>query len=207
MDALLKAFASKGFKLKFKEQYGLGSYVVIDGQSVQFSLDVASKRFIIPVSKEKENAWILGPKVGYTPTEVLRFRLQGEIFALDRPNLPLERQLGSVFKAIIETAARMRSQHEESQKQAAIDRQEAIRRYEAEAQRKRLFEDMENWSKSEQLRGLIARFRLELEKDPASRTEYTESWLSWADKHVSQTGPFSAGVQQFLEKYSRTVTR
>jgi hypothetical protein len=92
MDALLKAFDSKGFKLKFKEQYGLGSYVVIDGQAVQFSLDVASKRFDIPVSKQKENPWFLGPKVRYTPTELLPFRIRGDIFALDRPKLPLEKQ-------------------------------------------------------------------------------------------------------------------
>lgn len=169
MDALLKAFDARGFKLKFKEQYGLGSYVVIEGQSIQFSLDVASKRFDIPAS---QRSGLYGQKVGYTPTEVLRFRIQGDIFASDLAGFPLEKQLGSVVKTLIQTSVNMCEQEERRRKQAAVDRQDEIRRWEAEAQRKKLFEDMESWSRSEQLRGLISRLRIELEKDPVSRTEY-----------------------------------
>jgi hypothetical protein len=80
-------FDSKGFKLKFKEQYGLGSYVVINGQSVQLSLDVASKLFDIPVSKQKEDSWLLGPKVGYTPTEVLTYSFWIALSSLLRSSL------------------------------------------------------------------------------------------------------------------------
>jgi hypothetical protein len=145
-------------------------------------------------------------KVSYAPTEVLRFRIRGDVYASDRTGFPLEKQLGSVMKELIETSARMREQEERRKKQAAIDRQAEIRRWEAEAQRKRLFEDMENWTKSEQLRSLISKLKSELEKDPASGTEYAESWLVWADKHAALIDPFSGGAQTFLERYTKKPT-
>ena len=63
MDAVMKAFDARGYTVKFKEDYGLGSYVIVDGQSIPFSLDAASKRFDIPASKQKDS-W--SPKVEYT---------------------------------------------------------------------------------------------------------------------------------------------
>jgi hypothetical protein len=109
-------------------------------------------------------------------------------------------QLDPIFRALQQAGIRLRERHEEWERQRRINEQRELERQKAERQRKKLFEDLDNWTKADQLRSMIAK-STELLKDQKADLEYAERWLKWAEGHAAYLDPFSEGLEGFFKHY------
>lgn len=203
MDALLKALATRGYKVKVEKGK---TACWIDEERVHFYLWETVKRSERePTQKEKAEPWRFDKWV-FTPTGELTFVID-EPWAerknwRDRRQKQLEHQLNDIVAGMFAAAERIRlkeiERNEEQERWAEAERRraEGERQQSIEGERRNQLDAVAaSWKKSRELR----EFLREIEKSISSSTQTPETkprddWLAWARDYADELDPFKNGV-------------
>lgn len=212
MDALFKAFAKRGLKIKPATWDRGDASVIVDNEEVEFTLDEPTRQKPHELTaQEKRDAekyshsW--APKYDYVTGGQLILKITSYYWGAglrttwkDRPDAPLEDKLGEFMAGLMLVASyrrqeSLRREAEERRREEALARQREIqRRKEAEAKATReLFENADRWHEVQRLEAYIARIKdeaaeqgLAIEPDNA-----IGKWLAWAEKKAQRRNPIA----------------
>ncbi len=209
MDALIKAFEARGWKVDLGSGDDRKSYVTILGQRLPFGIREMLKKIANPPAKPER----LSDGRMYTPWQA-EYRdehsgLLAFVIRHDRGHgvlkswgetktRRLEERLGDFIISLVRAAyedlkaERRRVERERQAEEAAERRREEERRREAEAARVRaLLRQSVRWETSRRLRGYLTAVRAAAELLPGGLQADTEfsSWLAWAESFARSIDP------------------
>jgi hypothetical protein len=205
MDALLKAFETRGLEIEVDEQK---TQCLIDGERVKFYLWEMVKRSERERNKEQRERPSTFERWVFTPTGELVFVL--DEYCLDRKNWkdkkqsPLEDRLNDIMVGMITAAEIIRIKNlqyeQERQRRLEAERQreevERQRRLEAEC-RHELDAMVALWMKSFNLRQFVVECEKALSPDAKQPSDGSEvAWLAWAYSYADQIDPLKNGQFQ-----------
>jgi hypothetical protein len=203
MDALIKAFERRGWKVSIATGDDRKTYVTVLGRQVPFGIREKIKKVENPPPKPvrlRTGEWYTPYQTKYQDVPsgrlalVLRDRWGDSVNQSweDSASLPIEDQLNDFVVGLVARAhydQEWDRKREENERARAVEQQrrfEEARRRELEAARGRELEiEAENWAKSQQIASYLAEIRR-----AAAPDDRLEDWLSWAESCVQQLNPF-----------------
>jgi hypothetical protein len=209
MNALVRAFEVRGWKIALGSQDDRKSYVTIFGQRLPFGIREMLKKVANPPAKPER----LYDGRMYTPWQskyrdehsgVLAFVIRNDWGRgvnkswAETQTRPLEERLGDFVISLVRDAhedlerARRRAESERLAEEAAERRREEERRREAEAARVRaLLQQADSWGTSTRLTDYLMAVRAAAEKQPGGLQPDTElfNWLAWAESYARSINP------------------
>jgi hypothetical protein len=215
MDALIKAFESRGFQVWNETNKLPNTYVQIFGEKLEISLAEKFSRIDhVPTEKEKKQkekhpSLSYYPRWDYTPTGKLSLSMDvwcthgirknwSDGFTRKVESMLNDFIIGAIKVAGIKKQWRLEREAEERKwQEEQRKREEEARQREAEEQRLRDLEDQaELWAKSNQLREYIRTVEKAATAKQCSRQfqEKAEKWLAWARRHADQLDPLHTGL-------------
>jgi hypothetical protein len=106
--------------------------------------------------------------------------------------------------ALVRASRELRERAETRVREEIAARERERLRVEAQTQLRKLFEDVENWSKAKVLYQFIERFEEEVRKSSSECGEFAGRWLIWAKNHVARIITTSKiHGQNFAEEITR----
>jgi hypothetical protein len=223
MDALIKAFERRGWKVWVGTNDDRKTYVGVLGRQVPFGLREKIKKVENPPPKAvrlRSGEWYTPYQSKYrdTPSDklalVLRNRWSDSVDESweDSPDLPVEDQLNDFVVAVVARAHydlewdRRRDEAERARAAEQQRRFEEAQRREVEAARGRELErQAENWMKSRQIKTFLAAVK-ESASEASEIDLYTPlgEWLSWAETYANRLDPFKNELEQLLASNKRS---
>lgn len=209
MDALVRAFEARGWKVELGSGDDRKSYVTIFGQRVPFGIRETLKKVANPPAKPER----LSDGRMYTPWQAQYRDEHSGLLAFvirhnwghgvlkswaERKTRRLEERLSdfiiSLVKAAYEElqADRRRAERERQEREAEERWRAEERRREAEAARVRaLLQQAESWGTSWRLNGYLMAVRAAAESQPGGLQADTElyAWLTWAESYARSIDP------------------
>jgi len=209
MDALVRAFEVRGWKIALGSRDDRKSYVTIFGQRLPFGIREMLKKVANPPAKPER----LYDGRMYTPwRSKYRDERSGVLAFVIRNNWghgvhkswaetqtrPLEERLGDFVISLVRDAyedlerARLRAESERLAEEAAERRREEERRREAEAARVRaLLQQSDLWYNSRRLNDYLRAVRTAAESQPGGLEQDSDlsKWLAWAEAYARSTDP------------------
>lgn len=226
LEALQKAGASVDVA-KTPTGTGHESWVVLDGERIQFNVEEAVRRedpppertgglgprkFLIRGGRGTKPTW---PDSTFHPTGKLTLRIHGLQGTGARQNLvdrpptgPLESRLDEIVSAFQEAAAAVKKRRdEEARRKREHDER---RRQEADMERRRrendervqqMFQMKRHWTAAEELRSFVR--AAEAAVPEPDRTEQMQEWLDWASSYADAVDPLHTPdkAERLLLKY------
>ncbi len=208
IDAVVKSFEERKFKVAVDTDKDNETYALIHDEKLRFSLIEKIRQLDHEqTEEEKKNprASFWSPRYDYKPTGLLTLRInewgaQGLQKSWSDGKKRLEDKLNDFVIGAVKVAVIQREEHLESQREW----KERQRKQEEERQRRIFIEnfinnleiDSESWAKSKIIRSYIR----EVEKKVAQRLDrHTfqgkyEEWLSMANQYVDQIDPFQRNL-------------
>jgi hypothetical protein len=219
MDALIKAFEKRGWRVSLKEEdKGWRTYVSILEEELAFALWEGYERYE-PVltaaqKKEKEKYPWRYDRAHYRPTGRLSLRIrdaytvkQSEAWA-DNPTKKVEERLNTFAIALIKAALREKAERIE-RKRREIEWEEQRkrvqelerRRWEEQQRLEKLEKEVASWNKSQLIRVYAEAVRTAAEKQGGDITPGSEldRWISWASRVAEWYDPSDRKAQELLK--------
>ncbi|QNI35886.1 hypothetical protein [Edaphobacter albus] len=204
VDAFLKAAEDRGYSFVLPEtEYERGLEIVIQRQRVKFTVFEEATRVVSKGTRSAQTT------VEFHPSGRLSFRIReylatrNEPTFSDRSKESLESQLGIILHGLRTAAAELAERTERFARKKEAEEKRADEHRRAQAQLKKLDEDVENWSKAEALHRLIAQVERRIESKPPAEAAYADRWLTWARTVATNLDPTSQGLNQFFEHYRK----
>jgi hypothetical protein len=210
VDSFVKAAEERGFTFSpTSRDEDRGMSIVINGQPIRFAFHEASRRISTAPPKDHGRFSSSYTAPQYVPTGKLTFKILEYVGGVmepswsDRVQTPLENRLAEILHALKQAAVALREQAEERAKQQKLyaERAEEQRKY--ETQKKKLLQDLADWSTAETFRRFVEHFEANLVNEPDKRTEHAERWVAWVKRQADDLDPFSKGVEDFLDHYQQ----
>lgn len=202
LSTLLYAFEERGFKIDVGSGTRGGSFVIINDEPLQFSLDEETRK---TDARSKANSEQGAEAQRETATRLV-FRIhdhwaQGyrKMWA-DGARRSLDERLNDMMPALVELSAVIRKERLERERRNAEIHEEILQRELDRARRQRMESDLQNWRVAADLRTLIAQVS-SLASDEQENTPELVRWIKWANWVASGNDPLNNGIASFVERY------
>jgi hypothetical protein len=202
LSTLLYAFEERGFSIELNSGTRGASFVIINDEPLQFSLDEETRKVDARSIANSEQG---GDAKRETATRLV-FRIhdywaQGyrKMWA-DGVRRSLDEQLNDMMPALVELSTVIRKERLERERRNAEIHEEFRQRELDRARRQQMESDLQNWRAAVDLRALIAQVS-SLSSDEQKRAPEVIRWLKWADRVASGNDPLHKGVATFVERY------
>lgn len=212
MDAVVRAFEARGWKVELSSRDDLKSHVTIFGQRVPFGIRETLKKAVTSAPKADR---LFGSRTNlprsstyhddyheYSGLLAFVMRYDGSYGVLkswgESKTKPLEERVGKFIINLVREAygdweaARNRAEWERQAREAEERRREEEHQREAEATRVRaLLDQAENWDTSKRLHSYLAAVRAAAESQPDGLQADTDlrNWLTWAESYARSIDP------------------
>lgn len=215
MDTLLKYFDKQGWMFKAERINGQRSptnVVTVDGHDISFKLREKSKQTIRDLNKEETADKAAGRYVYYEkvnmPTGNLMLILSEYVDGacqtsfIDKPSFKVEDNLGAFIESIlfaIEYNKQREIQWQKEEQQREIEREER-RQFdnlvdEEVSSIAFLFEQYENWQKTEKAREFVEAVKTRM-LSQGKLSENQQDWLNWAENLLTINDPIVLACKQ-----------
>lgn len=179
VDAFVKAAEERGFSFApAATEYEPGLSIVINGQTVRFSILEGSRRSSPVASMNTARGATQVGSREFHPSGRLSFKIReylrdrNEPTFLDRAHEPLERQLSIILHGLAQAAIELRERAEERAKEEKLAQERAEQHRRAEIQHKKLEDDLANWSKAETIRRFLRQVEQGMESSAPADPEF-----------------------------------
>jgi hypothetical protein len=207
LQALVDAFAARGYELLEGDEGGGGIRVKVKGEALSFSLVERLKQVPHVVTEREEIRQELNP--GWSPvaldtvptgTLVLRIKdapgpLQHGVFR-DRVTLKLEQRLNGFLARMAESARLLKEQREAREEEQrkweaeARAREETRQIAEVEGARFRRIERLARlWQRREAVRGFVEAVKERMKVARRELVPAAQAWVEWAEKYLDEHHP------------------
>ena len=202
LSTMLFAFEERGFKVEACSGTNNGSFVIINDEPLQFSLNEETRKRAGRLAADSEH----NSDAERVPETRLVFRIhdywaQGyrKTWA-DGARRSLEEQLNDMMPALVELSAVIRKERLERERRNAEIHEEFRQRDLERARGQRMESDLKNWRIAVDLRALVAQVSSQASDEQNSTPEVTR-WIKWANWVASMNDPLHEGVGTFVERY------
>ena len=213
MDAVVKGFEARGWKVSLGTGDDRNSYVTILGQRIPFGIREPRTRVSVPLDDRKG----YGPDYNEEPSGRLALVLR-EYWGhsvhksiSETESRPLEQRLNDFAVAAIRLAhervewERQRAEMEERFQRERQAREEERRAREAEAHRIRLLEEeAELWHRSRRITAYVETVRAAAHTTgPHAFPRELGEWMRWADSYASSINPVERRLRELMSEAHR----
>ena len=199
LSALFYACEERGYSVTADKDKG--ALLIVQEESITFSLEEPSRRITIPESKRK-NSW--DPRFELEPTGKLTLRVQEWADNVrrswsDGAKQKLEDKLNDVMCDLVEISLALRKQRLERERQQAIWQEQARQRALYEERKRQLETDIKQLNEATRLRDFAEQImkRLGTEDDQM----LLQSWCDWVLRVAASFDPTSDGAAVFVNRY------
>jgi hypothetical protein len=210
VDTFVKTAEKRGFAFALPEsEYEPGLSIVIKRQKVKFSVFEESHRVMPTRSKGTLRSPSAQAHIEFCPSGRFAFKIREYLSArreptfFDRPERPLEGQLSVILHGLSTAALDLREKAERQAKELEAEEKLADQHRLAEVQFRKLDENLENWTKAEMLRRLIAHIERKMDSETPADPSYAYRWLHWARTVVTSLDPTSGSLDDFFHHYRK----
>jgi hypothetical protein len=202
LSTLFYAFEERGFRIEVNSGTHAGSFVIINDEPLQFSLDeetrkvdarlVAKSERLSDAEKESETRVVF---------RIHSYRAQGyrKMWA-DGARRSLEAQLNDMMPALVELSVVIRKERLECERRNAEIHEEFRQRELERARRQQMESDLKNWRIAVDLRTLVAQVSSQASHEQKNTPDLTR-WIKWANWVASVNDPLHKRVAPFVERY------
>jgi hypothetical protein len=202
LSTMLYAFEERGFKVEVRSGTNSGSFVTINDEPLQFSLNEEARKGEARLAANGE--------FGTESEKALKTRLVFRIHAFwaqgyrktwaDGARRLLEEQLNEMMPALVELSAAIRKDRLECERRNAEIHEEIRQRDLERARRQQMDSDLQNWRTALDLRSLVAQVLSQASEEQKNTPEVAR-WIKWANWVASGNDPLNKGVTSFVERY------
>jgi hypothetical protein len=202
LSTMLYAFEERRFKVEACSGTNNGSFVIINDEPLQFSLNEETKKTDVRLATNTEHSSD-AERVAETRLvfRIHSYRAQGyrKMWA-DGARRTLESQLNDMMPALVELSAVIRKERLECERRNAEIHEEFRQRDLERARRQQMELDLKNWRIAVDLRTLVAQVSSQA-SDELKNTQEVTRWIKWANWVASVDDPLHKGVATFVERY------
>jgi hypothetical protein len=219
MDALVRAFESRGFRVAAGAGEKRLTKVSVLGEEMIISISESfrrKERELTPreLKRQEREPWLYRNEYSYQPTGELTLTIHNGEYRTQANwsdgKRKIEERLGSFIVGLIKAAHgrienRLRREREEREwEERRRIREEKARRYQEEKTRLQVLEqDAKNWHKSQRLRAYIEAVRQDAIRrhgavDPAGETD---RWITWATAQADRLDPLVESPPSILDEW------
>ena len=213
VDAFVKAAEEHGYAFAPRvSDYEPGMSIVIKREKVQFSIFEESHRVMPTRSKGISRSRSAQPRIEFRPTGRFCFRIREALSDCHEPTFsdksghPLESQLGAILHGLSTAAFELREKAGKWETERRAEEELARQHRLARARSRKLNDHLEDWTRAEALRRLIAHVELRVESEAHADTSNAREWLDWARTEAANLDPTSGSLDEFFDYY-RTIDR
>jgi hypothetical protein len=202
LSTMVYAFEERGFKVEACSGTNSGSFVIINDEPLQFSLNEDTRkpdgRLVANSEQNSDGERVFETRLAF---RIHTYRAQGyrKMWA-DSARRSLEAQLNDLMPALVELSAVIRKERLECERRNAEIHEEFRQRDLERARRQQMESDLQNWRAAVDLRALIAQVS-SLSSDEQKNAPEVIRWLKWANRVASGNDPLHKGVATFVERY------
>jgi len=215
MDTLLKYFDKQGWIFKAERINGQRiptNVVTVDGHHISFKLREKSKQTIRDLNKEETADKAAGRYVYYEkvnmPTGNLMLMLSEYVDGtcqtsfIDKADFKIEDNLGAFIESILIAVEYNKQWKIERKKEEQVQEQKRVKRHqfnklvdEEVSRIAFLFEQYENWQKTEKAREFVEAVKTRMLSN-GELSENQQDWLDWAEKILTVNDPIERACEQ-----------
>jgi hypothetical protein len=210
VDAFVKAAEERGYAFTPRvSDYESGMSILIEGTKVQFSIFEKSHRVMPTRSKVRYRSPSVQSRIEFRPTGRFCFRIREALSACreptfsDRPEHPFESQLSTILHGLSIAAFELRERAEKRETERRVEEELARQHRLARARSRKLNDHLEDWTRAEALRRLIAHLERKVESEVPADPSYAREWLDWARTEADNLDPTSESLDDFFDNYRR----
>jgi len=218
MDALLKAFESRGYTVTARG-------VTIEGEMVPLGIvEKEDKTLHVPTAAEtlrkRQHGWEHSPTWDYAPNGRLSIFTDAYVWWRrdlrkrwsDGRSSQLEDALNDIVVGLVAVGAALRERADEQRREAEIRAEQEQRRQEQtrqakmeKARRENLVASTTEWVQAERIRQLVAAVEQCAAIDEAVDASETAAWVAWAMRVANELDPLGGGLDVLFAKHRKVA--